>query len=274
MANVANGHANAAVGFSSSTAGRATAETVGAGGSATSGGSFSASEAGGTSGSCSTTAGPRSRARGGRETTGLMLRIFPPTSRAASRANGVIWTSSVAGAGAATEPFFIWLRTRSFSSGEMLASGEFLSLIPAALQCSIKSLLSIPSSFARAKVRIFKSIATNSVLPAGPSACRSSACLCHVHSSSKVRHSFLSGNSPGSTNRRAGQLPCRRKSALYPAIPPRPLRFCWFRSLPLRLPSGEVQAENRLPRRRSDRWLRSARRAQSRPGWVFPDRSH
>ena len=46
--------------------------------------------------------------------------------------------------------------TRSRSSGEMLAKAEFLIVIPALAQKSINNLLSISSSLARAKIRIFK----------------------------------------------------------------------------------------------------------------------
>ena len=97
------------------------------------------------------TAVPRSRASGGRETTGLMLRILP-ASRIGVARKGVIWTSSGGSAPwRSAGPLFHMPKTRSRSSGEMLASGEFFTLIPAELQCSIKTLLSIPSSLARAK---------------------------------------------------------------------------------------------------------------------------
>jgi len=45
--------------------------------------------------------------------------------------------------------------TLSFSSGEMLARAEFLRIMPTLAQASMSSLLSILSSLARAKIRIF-----------------------------------------------------------------------------------------------------------------------
>lgn len=86
-------------------------------------------------------------------------RAFTAKSATGSRdaTTGGATGAAAGGAGDAEEPLDrIMSITRSRSSGEMLANAEFLIVIPAFVQKSIKILLSISSSLARAKIRIFK----------------------------------------------------------------------------------------------------------------------